>query len=73
MDLWTSPIVATTDTKYYLLVDDYNIYQRVYFLNAKYDVASIFDSFMKMVERKFNTKVKSIQRNGVRSLPFQPQ
>lgn len=51
MDLWPSPIIVTTDTKYCLLiVDDFKFLQ-IYFLHTKNQVEHVFHMFLTMVER----------------------
>lgn len=59
-DLWTSPMLSTIDTKYFMLiVDDYTSYT-YFFLKIKDEATVTFVNFMHMVERNFKTKIKSI-------------
>lgn len=65
MDIRVLPMITNKCTKYFLLiVDDFNKYQWIYFCKAKSDVKTIFQSFIQMAERNFNTKIIFMQTYG---------
>ncbi|KAD6453565.1 hypothetical protein E3N88_08270 [Mikania micrantha] len=61
-DVWGPAHVPSFDGHYFLLcVDHYSKFMWYFPLKLKLDVFVIFQQFIKMAERQFNTKVKSVQ------------
>ena len=62
-DVWgPTPITSSDGHNYFLLcVDDFSRYMWIFPLKHKYDVYNVFKQFMIVIERQFNTKVKSVQ------------
>lgn len=62
-DVWgPAPILSREGFKYYIhFVDDHTRYTWMFPLKSKAEVATVFRSFHKTVERQFDTKLKTIQ------------
>ncbi|KAD7477841.1 hypothetical protein E3N88_00977 [Mikania micrantha] len=62
-DVWgPSPVKSSNGDSYFLLcVDHFTRYMWIYPLKHKSDVCNIFKQFHLMVERQFQTKLKSVQ------------
>lgn len=65
IDLQMTLIVANTKARFFLLIiNDFSLYQWIYFLHANNNVQSIFQSFITMVERHLSTKIKNVKTDG---------
>ena len=63
LDVWgPSPILFKDDYRYYVeFVDDFNNFTWIFPLKLKSEVRDTFIKFQTMVERKFETKIKTLQ------------
>lgn len=71
IDLSTSIIWRTIGVKYFMLI--VNIYSRyiwIFFLKAKDELARTFISFRHIIERNFDTNIRSVQSNGGKVFQF---
>jgi hypothetical protein len=61
-DVWgPAPVSIGRYTYYVSFIDDYSKYTWIYLLKKKFDVFSVFQGFQRLVERKFNRKLLSMQ------------
>ncbi|GJX29430.1 putative RNA-directed DNA polymerase, partial [Tanacetum coccineum] len=62
-DVWgPAPITSSDGHNYFLLcVDDFSRYMWIFPLTHKSDVFNVFKQFITVIERQFNTKLKSVQ------------
>lgn len=62
-DVWgPAPVTSSDGHNYFLLcVDHFTCYMWIFPLKQKSDVYATFKNFLAMVERQFNTKLKSVQ------------
>ncbi|GKA16980.1 putative RNA-directed DNA polymerase [Tanacetum coccineum] len=62
-DVWgLTPITSSDGHNYFLLcVDDFSRYMWIFPLTHKSDVFNVFKQFITVIERQFNTKLKSVQ------------
>lgn len=61
-DVWgPAPVSIGKYTYYVSFIDDYSKYTWIYLLKKKSDVFSMFQGFQRLVERKFNKKILSMQ------------
>ncbi|KAK1434088.1 hypothetical protein QVD17_11006 [Tagetes erecta] len=62
-DVWgPAPTLSFDGHSYFMLcVDHYSRYMWIFHLKQKSDVYNTFKQFLSMVERKFNTKLKTVQ------------
>jgi hypothetical protein len=76
LDLWTSPVVSVSSSKYYLVIlDDYTHYLWTFPLKLKSDTFTTLSHFFAYVSTQFGWTVKAIQCNNGRefdnsSIPF---
>jgi hypothetical protein len=62
LDLWTSPVVSVSGSKYYLVIlDDFTHYLWTFPLKLKSDTFTILSNFFAYVSTQFGRTVKSIQ------------
>jgi hypothetical protein len=62
LDLWTSPDVSVSGSKYYLaILDDFTHYLLTFPLKQKYDTFTILSNFFAYVATQFSCTVKAIQ------------
>jgi hypothetical protein len=65
-DVWgLAPISFGRYIFYVSFIDDYSKYTWIYLLKKKYDVFSVLQDFQRLVERKFNKKILSMQSDWV--------
>lgn len=61
-DVWGPAPTSVGRYNYYVsFIDDYSKYAWIYLLRQKSDVFAVFHEFQKLVERKFNRKILSVQ------------
>jgi hypothetical protein len=61
LDLWTSPVVSVSSSKYYLVIlDDFTHYLWTFPLKLKYDTLTTLSNFFAYVATEFGSTVKSI-------------
>lgn len=62
-DVWgPSPVVSHIGNKYYVtFIDAFSRFTWPYPIQCKYDVYPTFMKFQALVERQFDTKIKSLQ------------
>jgi hypothetical protein len=62
LDLWTSPVVSVSGSKYYLIIfDDFAHYLWTFPLKLKSDTFITLSNFFAYVSNQFGRKVKVIQ------------
>jgi IS30 family transposase len=62
LDLWTSPVVSVSGSKYYLVIlDDFTHYLWTFPLNLKSDTFTTLSNFFAYMSNQFGRKVKVIQ------------
>jgi hypothetical protein len=62
LDLWTSPVVSVSGSKYYLVIlDDFTHYFWTFPLKLKSDTFTTLSNFFAYVSNQFDRKVKAIQ------------
>jgi hypothetical protein len=62
LDLWTSPIISVSGSKYYLVIlDDFTHYLWTFPLKFKSDTFTSLFNFLAYVSNQFGRKVKAIQ------------
>jgi hypothetical protein len=62
LDLWTSPVVTVSDSKYYLVIlDDFTHYLWTFPLKLKSDTFTTLSNFFAYVVTQFGSTVKAIQ------------
>jgi hypothetical protein len=67
LDLWTSPVISLSGSKYYLVIlDDFTHYLWTFPLNLKSDTFITLSNFFAYVSNQFGRKVKAIQCNNGR-------
>jgi len=66
LDLWGSaPILSSNNKRYFLYsVDDFSKYFWIFPITCKSEVSTVFPQFQVMVEKYFNSSIKSIQTDG---------
>jgi hypothetical protein len=61
-DVWgAAPTSVGRHTYYVSFIDDYSKYTWIYLIKKKSEVFQVFHDFQKLVERKFNRKIISVQ------------
>jgi histone deacetylase 1/2 len=63
-----APTSVGRHTYYVSFIDDYSKYTWIYLIKKKSEVFQIFHDFQKLVERKFNRKIISVQSDWVASM-----
>jgi hypothetical protein len=67
LDLWTSPIVSVSGSKYYLVIlDDFTHYLWTFPLKLKSDTFTTLSNFFAYVSNQFGRKIKVIQCDNER-------
>jgi hypothetical protein len=67
LDLWTSPVVSVSGSKYYLVfLDDFTHYLWTFLLKQKSDTFTTLPNFFAYVATQFSCTVKAIQCDNVR-------
>jgi hypothetical protein len=62
LDLWPSPVVSVSGSKYYLIIlDDFTHYLWTFPLKLKCDTFTTLSNFFAYVSNQFSRKVKAIQ------------
>jgi hypothetical protein len=62
LDLWISPLVGVSGSKYYLVIlDDFTHYLWIFPLKLKSDTFTTLSNFFPYVSHQFGKKVKAIQ------------
>jgi IS30 family transposase len=62
LDLWTSPVISVSGSKYYLVIlDDFTHYLWTFSLKLKSDTFTTLPNFFAYVSNQFSRKVKAIQ------------
>jgi hypothetical protein len=62
LDLWTSPVVSVSGSKYYLVIlDDFTHYLWTFSLKQKFDTFTTLFNFFAYVSTQFSCTVKAIQ------------
>jgi hypothetical protein len=64
-EVWgPSPVVSSNGNKYYVtFIDAFSKFTWLFPIQCKFDVFSVFNKFLLMVERLFNTKIQQVQTN----------
>jgi transposase InsO family protein len=66
-DVWTSPVLSISGSRYYLvLIDDFSHYCWLFPLKCKYDVRHHIVSFLAYTKNQFQLSVKAIQADNGR-------
>jgi hypothetical protein len=61
LDLWTSPVVSVSGSKYYLVIlDDFIHYLWTFSLKVKSDTFTTLSKFFAYVSNQFDRKIKAI-------------
>jgi hypothetical protein len=62
LDLWTSPVISVSGSKYYLVIlDDFTHYLWIFLLKQKSDTFTTLSNFFAYVATQFSCTVKAIQ------------
>jgi hypothetical protein len=62
LDLWASPVVSVSGSKYYLVIlDDFTHYLWIFPLMLKSDTFTTLSNFFAYVSNQFGRKIKAIQ------------
>jgi hypothetical protein len=62
LDLWTSPVVSVSGSKYYMVIlDDFIHYLWTFPLKLKSDTFTTLSNFFAYVSNQFGRKIKAIQ------------
>jgi hypothetical protein len=62
LDLWTSPVISVSGSKYYLaILDDFTHYLWIFLLKQKFDTFTTLSNFFAYVATQFSCTVKAIQ------------
>jgi hypothetical protein len=62
LDLWASPVVSVSGSKYYLVIlDDFTHYLGTFPLKLKSDTFTTLSNFFAYVSNQFGRKIKAIQ------------
>jgi hypothetical protein len=64
-DVWGPAPTSVGRHNYYIsFIDDYSKFTWIYLLKHKSDALAAFITFQKLVERKFNRKILTVQSDG---------